>query len=385
MKPSTCKSVALWYPCFMGGGAEAVALWMLEALKDKYDVTLFTVADISFEKLNGMYGTQLSKEQITVKALSPALFTSICHFLTANNADVRMLLMHLLIRFFKANNQSFDLVISAYNAMDLGRQGLQYIHWINVLEGKKAIYRNISNFSTEQLRENISISNSHFVADRVKTAYGIESSVIYPPVVMESRDIPWEQKEDAFICSGRLVASKQPHKVIKILKAVRRQGFDVKLYMTGGGGGASNVKYRRLVMKMAEENASWVTVYENLKYKDYVDVVDKCKYGIHYKQEPFGISIAEMVKAGAIPFVRSQGGHVEIVGANNSGLFFDSDAKAIEQIVGVLSSVEKQEHLRSALAEQKELFSTHRFMEEISKAVDHYFSNLYKNSTAKLS
>lgn len=372
----------MYYPCFMGGGAEAVALWMIEALKEKYSVTLFTVTEVDFDKLNGMYGTHLSNEQVEVKALSPAIFTSLCHFLTANNADFRMFFMHLLLRFFKSATQNFDLVMSAYNAVDLGQKGLQYIHWINVVEGK-AIHRKISNFSQTQLQENLSVSNSYFVADRVRKVYGIESSVIYPPVVMESQDISWEDKEDAFICSGRLVEVKQPHKVIQILSAVRRQGFDIKLYMTGGGGGTSGIKYRNMVMKMAEENASWVTVYENLEYKDYVDVVHRCRYGIHYKREPFGISIAEMVKAGAIPFVRSQGGHVEVVGQNNNELFFDSDEEAVSKIVSVLRHPEKQDKLRHALSEQKELFSTHRFMTEVDKAVNNYFQGLYQSSVIK--
>lgn len=36
------KRLAIYYPCFMGGGAEAVGLWILEALKNDYDLTLYT-------------------------------------------------------------------------------------------------------------------------------------------------------------------------------------------------------------------------------------------------------------------------------------------------------------------------------------------------------
>ena len=41
--------IAVYYPAFLGGGAETVALWMLEALKEKYELTLFTVSDVDFE------------------------------------------------------------------------------------------------------------------------------------------------------------------------------------------------------------------------------------------------------------------------------------------------------------------------------------------------
>ena len=48
------KKIAFYYPYFTGGGAEAVGLWMIQALMDKYDITLFTVGSINIYKLNSM-------------------------------------------------------------------------------------------------------------------------------------------------------------------------------------------------------------------------------------------------------------------------------------------------------------------------------------------
>ena len=36
------KTIGVYMPYFMGGGAEAVALWILEALKEKYDKDIAT-------------------------------------------------------------------------------------------------------------------------------------------------------------------------------------------------------------------------------------------------------------------------------------------------------------------------------------------------------
>jgi len=365
--------IAVYYPAFLGGGAETVALWMLEALKEKYDLTLFTVSDINFERLNAMYGTTLSHQKIQVKSLFPKFLNSIADFLIANNKQIRMLLFHLSIRHIKASQEDYDLLISAYNAADLGKKTIQYIHWVKVLEGNQWCEK-ISNFSIAQLKKNPSLSNSQVVRGAVQKAYGIDSIVLYPPVVLEVPDVGIE-KENAFICSGRITEAKQPDKVIKILNHVRARGFDVKLHLTGGGGGAYALKYERAIRKLAAENADWITLYENLEYADYVRVVARCKYGIHYKKEPFGISIAEMVKAGAIPFVRSQGGQVEIVGAQNQDLFFENEEEAIAKIIAILSSPEKQSTLLEALEEQKQLFSTQRFMAEMTKFVDDYFES----------
>lgn len=366
------KTIALFYPAFMGGGAEAVGLWMIEALKEDYDVTLFTVAEVDFDHLNAMYGTQLSPQVVKLKTPFSATWRSLCHFLIANNGDLRGIFFHLLIRYFKQQNQSYDLLISAYNAVDLGRPGIQYIHWVNVVEGN-AFQQSISKFSDAQVRENWAIANSKYVAEAVQRNYGIDSTVIYPPVLLSPPQITWEEKENAFICSGRLTPAKEPHKVIQTLQKVREKGFDVKLYLTSGGGGAYDWQYSNYIKKLVKENSDWIMLYENLAYADYVKVMAKCRYGIHVKKEPFGISIAEMVKANLIPFVRTIGGQIEIVGAQNTDLFFERQEDAAEKIINVLGNQELQQQLRASLAQQKSLFSTERFMTEIKQFVDQHF------------
>jgi glycosyltransferase involved in cell wall biosynthesis len=368
------KKIAVFYPYFMGGGAETVALWMLQALVDKYDLTLFTLANINFEKLDSMYGTSLSNRNIKIQKLVPDAISSICHFLIANNQELRMMFIHLVLRMLKHKANNYDLVMSAYNAADLGNNiGIHYIHWTQVLEEGLPIHRKISNFSEKQLVQNVSIANSNWIANRSKEIYGVDAKVVYPPVVMEAQHIPWYEKENTFICSGRIVKAKEPHRVIKILKLVREQGFDIKLHLTGGGGGIYGWKYNNFIHKIVQENSSWITLHENLPYQEYIKLVSVCRYGIHFKREPFGISIAEMVKAGAIPFVKSEGGQIEIVGEHNQELFFDTEQEAVNKIVHVLSNVDQQKQLVTSLANQIDLFSTRRFMSEINVIVKDYF------------
>lgn len=366
--------IAVYYPAFLGGGAEAVGLWMLEALKHNYDLTLFTISDVAFDRLNALYGTQLSAKDVTVRSFFNQRISPVINGLIANNKLIRMIFFHLLIRHLKAHNQQYDVLISAYNALDFGKRGLQYIHWIKVLEDN-GFYNKISGFSIDRMKQNESITNSYTVADFVKKEYGFLSTVLYPPVVIDAPEIPWKQKQMAFICSGRLTAAKQPDKVISILKRVREQGFNIKLHLTGGGGGAYAWKYKNFVKRIVKENAAWITLYENLSYEDYVNVLSNCQYGIHFKQEPFGISIAEMVKAGAIPFVRDQGGQIEIVGQQNQSLMFNNEQEAVEKIVAVLSHPGQQQTLQAALAEQRNLFSTQRFMTEMNHIVERYLQD----------
>ncbi|WP_242577924.1 glycosyltransferase [Chroococcus sp. FPU101] len=347
---------------------------MLEALKDNYDVTLFTFSDIDLDKLNLKYGTHLSKQTIKIKSILPQFLTAPSNFLNSNTKHFKQFSLHSVLRLIKAKQDDYDLLISGYNAVDLGKPGIQYIHWTGVVEKNKLAkkyYNKLSDFSVERLKKNVSLVNSKTVAQQAQNFYNVEPIIVYPPVVIESIDIPWEDKENAFICSGRLVKAKQPHQAISIIKAVRERGFDVKLYLTGGGGGGEQ-DYLRFLNKMIEDNSDWVKLYRNLSYEDYSKILYSCKYGIHRKQEPFGISVAEIVKAGAIPFVKSTGGQVEIVGEKNQDLLFNTDEDAVEAIVKVLSNEEKQSHLRQALQKQKVLFSTERFSQEFKEIVKNY-------------
>lgn len=371
-KPLPKPSIAVWQPYFLGGGAEAVALWILEALVEKYDVTLFTLAAIDLDKMNRMYDTHLKPEQLKIRAVLPQQLTDLADRLIANSPVIRLALIYTSIQALKSESASYDLAFSAYNAVDLGCPGVQYLHWVNVVEQDphKAgwwlrLLMKLTDFSRDRLKQNVSLANSRYTADRVYQTYGIHSEVVYPPVVSDIQEVPWEEKEDAFLCSGRVVVAKQTHRVINIVKKVRDRGFDVKLHITGGGGGAYRWGYQRKVEKLAAEYSDWVYLHQNLPYRDYLKIVAQCRYGIHYKPEPFGISVAEMVKAGMIPFVRSRGGQVEIIGEQNTDVLFNKEPDAVEKIIAVLESRERQTELLSSLKHQKPLFSTERFMTEI--------------------
>ncbi len=373
MQTSSRTKIAVLYPAFLGGGAEAVGLWILEALKDRYDVTLFTVAGVNFERLNAMYGTHLSAESIQIESLFPQARAAFVNACIANNWHVRMALFHTLIRRMKAQRGRFATCVSAYNAVDFGDKGINYIHWINVLDSSK-FYNLLSDTRPDRVKQYCNLANSKMVAERVESAYATTPDVLYPPVVIDVQDVAWEAKEFAFICSGRLTLPKEPHKVIEILGRVRDRGFPIKLHLTAGGGGVYAWQYRNRIRKLVAENADWITLHEDLSYADYTDVLAKCRFGIHYKTEPFGISIAEMIKAGAIPFVRSFGGQVEIVGEENKELFFYDPDEAVEKICFVLENEPLQTQLRDAMVTQKNLFSTERFMTEFRQIVAAHLS-----------
>ncbi len=374
----TQKTIAVWQPFFLGGGAEAVALWILEALKEDFEVTLHTFCDIDLRALDRMYGTNLAASTIKVNSVTSGILTGFLSFVMSNNSFLRTAFVYKTIKNLKDNAEKYDVVFSAFNNIDMGRKGIQYFHWTHVVERPyetakwwQVMLMRWAQFSHQSMRQNLSLANSQYTATVVKKTYDVATQIVYPPVVANIEPIAWEDKEDAFICSGRLVIAKQPHRIINIVKSIRDRGFDVKLHITGAGGG-SEQKYLRKVRSLAKRYSEWVYLHEDMPYADYLNLMSRCKYGVHYKPEPFGISVAEMLKAGVIPFVRSKGGQIEIVGAENKELLFDGEEQATEKIVNVLTNLELRQKLRQTLEERACLFKTDLFINEIQKCVEQY-------------
>jgi hypothetical protein len=92
------------------------------------------------------------------------------------------------------------------------------------------------------------------------------------------------------------------------------------------------------------------------------------KYGINAADdEPFGIAVAEMVKAGSIVFVANGGGQTEIV--DSPDLTFDNVANAAKKIARVVRSANVQENLKEHLHNRGEEFSAQAFCLRLKELV----------------
>lgn len=85
---------------------------------------------------------------------------------------------------------------------------------------------------------------------------------------------------------------------------------------------------------------------------------------------PFGIAVAEMVKAGCIVWVPKGGGQVEII--NHSRLIYENTQQAAEKIIHVLINDSLQQELRRHLQRQSGKFSIERFVSEVRIVVSEF-------------
>ncbi|WP_263353002.1 glycosyltransferase family 4 protein [Acidicapsa acidisoli] len=373
--------VAIGHPRLGRGGSEARVMWLIEALKRDSEVTVVTTGGWDLAALNGYYGTCVREDEVKVRiAPVPRLF---------RNLSVAALRGACYQHFARQIAEEYDARVSAYNPTDWGLPAVHFIadfSWDRELRERLdppspgLIYRDSvvrkaylgiasaygSPSGRDVLRDDPVIANSLWTANLMKESFGVDcAAIVYPSVWTEFPDIPWEQKEDAFVMIGRIAPEKRLELAIAVLEAVRLRGHVIRLHLCGQIG---DDLYGRRIARLCQEHADWVVPEGKVSGSRKAQILASCRFGIQTRAaESFGISVAEMVKAGAIVFAPNDGGQTEVV--DHSDLLFADMADAVEKISALLSSPEKQVALRAHLAQRSEIFSSAKFMEAARQQV----------------
>ncbi len=145
--------------------------------------------------------------------------------------------------------------------------------------------------------------------------------------------------------------------MVEILRRVRELGHDVHLHVIGS---FDNSPYARMVHRLCMENSAWVFLEGQKTGQEKASLLAHHRFGIHGRPyEAFGISVAEMVKAGCIPFIPDTGGQVEIV--DEPSLCWSDPDDAVAKIDRVLSSDPLQRRFAATLADRAGRFSPAHF------------------------
>ncbi len=380
--------VAIAHPHLGSGGSEASVMWGIEALKDEYDTSLITTSGVDLDELNRYYGTSIRLDDFRIRKVTIPFFLK---RMVGGDA----LKGALYQRYCQKIATDYDVLISAYNLCDFGVPGIHYIqdfswnedirkrmdpiphglrklfHRNNML--KKAYLSLVKLMSKRSGRnlfagEDTILAISDWSAKTMSKMYGADFDVIYPPVLDEFPKVSLKDKEMGFVCIGRISSEKRIEQIIEILKTVRQQGHNISLHIIGSTKGTP---YGRFIENLCQSEGDWVVMEGKQFGEDKSKLLSKYRFGIHARQgEAFGISVAEMVKAGCITFVPNEGGPVEIV--NHSALTYNSIEDAVDKIDAVLRQPELQTDLRNHLVSQGKKFTISRFMKGLQKAVEEF-------------
>ncbi|MCJ7786760.1 glycosyltransferase [Patescibacteria group bacterium] len=338
------KKIAILHPHFGWGGGETVCVWMIHALKDKFEIDLIiTEKKVTIYKINKFYETNFNDHDFNIINV----FFPIRGYLLQN---------HLVQRYFKNNSKKYDFAISTNNEMDFGKKGIQYIHYPILEKKKKNILKKLytkfvfflSKYQSKRMQNNLTYTNSLWTKRQIKKIYNLESKVIYPSLVDEFPFVNREEKKEGFVCLGRITPAKELEKVIEILSEVKKKFPSITLDIIGH---IEEKKYFKKIENMVNKKSDWIKLRTNLSGKELKESMIKFKYDIHgMKNEHFGIVILEMIKAGMIPFVANDGGQVEIVDDEN--LIYRDREDAVKKIEKVLKNNLWQKEILIKLQEQ---------------------------------
>jgi glycosyltransferase involved in cell wall biosynthesis len=366
--------VVIGHPMMGCGGSESVVMWLIEALRRDCDVTVVTTVGWDLTALNQFYGTQVREDEVKVRIAPVPLLV--------RNLSAAALRGACYQRFAFQIAGEYDVRISAYNPTDWGQPAVHFIAdfaWHRMLREqlnpptpgfiyrdsvfRKAYLRIATAYGKlsgrDVLRDDVVIANSRWTADRLRDYCGVDcTAVVYPSVWTEFPDVPWAEKEQAFVMIGRISPAKRVERAIAILDTVRRRGRALRFHLCGQIG---DDIYGRRIARLCREHADWIIVEGQVTGKRKARILAGCRFGIQTcEAEAFGISVAEMVKAGSIVFAPNDGGQVEVL--NHPLLSFENDSDAVGKISLILDDAERQVELREHLRRQARLFSAGAFM-----------------------
>src|SRR3990172_8499212 len=118
------KKVLLVQPSLQPpGGANGVAAWIIEALKQEHAVSVLTWTPVEPAPINRYYGTSLRASEFTAYGVHPV----VRWLMDRVPGAIGKLKSSLLWRACKRIKDDYDVIITANNEADLGCRGIQYI------------------------------------------------------------------------------------------------------------------------------------------------------------------------------------------------------------------------------------------------------------------
>ena len=387
-------------PLSYGCGVSFFLAHVVDLLKDRCQITLALPIRPDFEVANAMYQSRLNEDDLKVVVVNPTpiwtYFLRFCFNCCEPHPTLRQEAQHS------------DLCFSVFNVSYFGKAAIHFVAHINVMdnlgirrpqcilwsspqqsfkEHVRVKFRKWMNLGKrflcvvfgyyKRLRKALIkngdciVANSRWIASFFEKAE-FSTVFLYPPVVAEFPHVSLPDRSADFIYIGRISSQKRIERMIEILAEVRRRsGRDFRFRVVGE---LKDHPYSRYIKELAD-SYSWITFEGSLFGREKEKILTSCRYAIHACEfEAFGISVAEYLKAGCIPFVPNEGGSAEIVGSPE---FCYADTEdAVGKILRFLEKDEaEQAEVQARMLERGRLFTIEKF--------DEAFMNLFEEKLAE--
>ena len=199
------------------------------------------------------------------------------------------------------------------------------------------------------------ISNSSFIASRIKKFYRREAEVIYPPV--NTGEFSHEQERgDFYLCLGQLVPYKKADMAVDAFNQL-----GLPLIVVGEG---------ELYEALKARAGANVTLMGRQPFPVIKDLLERCRGLIFPGVEDFGIVPVEAMAAGAPVIAYAKGGALETVIHGSTGIHFHE--QSVDALIAAVQQLESGEFVFSPahLHEHAAGFDKSVFKQNIKAFVD---------------
>jgi glycosyltransferase involved in cell wall biosynthesis len=246
-------------------------MWALQALCRHHHVDIVTRGGWDLDDLNRCSGTNIRREELGA-ILYPPFDPQV---LSSGGA-----LWHgLFLRYCRRLAPQYDLCITASRTLDWGRLAIHFLSdvaWNQTLQERfqtaeittqKGIlrrwYRKLGSFlagssGRDPTQHDIFIANSQWTAELSAQYCKIRPVVIYPAVPGGTPTTPPRERENSFLCLGRISPEKRIEQVIAILERVRTLGHAIRLHLVGGG---DDSRYVHNIQQLCDARREWIVFH----------------------------------------------------------------------------------------------------------------------------
>jgi len=378
------RQVALIQNRLQKGGRMHVMLHFIKALNElDINPTIYTLKNnLGKRDLDKIYGRRKLKFKIVELPF-----------------EVRMPFEWHILYFNKRINsyvRDMDLVINSNNTSYLLSKDLNllsYVHfprkYRNRLKKKDIHFPNGQNKSFFSIKSDpfkiahyfykldkhighkeLTVANSQFTKNKFVDSYNYHVEdvvVLYPPVDNISSRI--EKKEFKIATLGRFAKDKRQLAQIDIGKSLPEIEMNIMGFIS------SEEYYNSCAIKVEKEDVKNVRLHPNIDYQDLQFQLSSSRFFLHtIKNEPFGITTVQAIRAGCIPIVHNSGGQMEIV--NSPDLKYN-DYKEIPSIVRSLMkrSAEELDEISNSLIDNVEKYNSEEFNSNLKRILTNKLSN----------
>lgn len=348
-------------------------MWVVSALQERFDVTIFTRGGFDLENLNQLAGTAIVPGTLKIQTAR-----------VESRLPIGALAAGRFLRALYRVGGSYDLRVSASGILPWGRPALNILSSIdcdpdlatqNWHGGKLPLKMRLSALAQRAASgphrsdKGIYVANSEWLASRCSAVCNGPVEVIHPAVVAPSLGLSWEDRDDAVLVFGRISPEKRVEACIRIVERARAAGFGGRLVIAGPDGASD---YALWIRAMAAAR-DWVTILPGQAGADREALLGRMRYGLNAcLYEAFGISTAELAGAGAIVLVPQDTGQSEIV--TDPLQHYSNEEEAAERLVAMSRDQALQRRLHAGALATRERFSPARFTVAVQQAAQRVLS-----------